>query len=236
VVQGVASTDALQIILSTYPQWKDSLRANATKTFLVVSDDESDMSAGEFTSQLLALDPPTFQGFKFDAIVAFSDPLDCFGFSCPSNNDCCYSPGFGCASYAAAEGQVYQDLAQQTMGVSGDLCAQDFDPTFADMAEGVIIGSQLSCEYEIPPPPEGETLDPTKVNVIYTPGGTTDEVSILNVPGGAADCGPEGGWYYDDPVNPTTIFMCPATCDVLQGDSEGKVDVLFGCATEVVPE
>src|SRR5262245_15744943 len=71
VVQGVASTDAFEVILATYPQWKSSLRPNATKTLAVVSDDNSDMSAAQFTASLLALDPPTFQGFKFDAIVSF---------------------------------------------------------------------------------------------------------------------------------------------------------------------
>jgi hypothetical protein len=29
--------------------------------------------------------------------------------------------------------------------------------------------------------------------------------------------------------------MCPATCDALQGVTMGTVNVVFGCATEVVP-
>jgi ribosomal protein L15 len=155
-VQTVNSNDALQVILATYPQWQPSLRPNATKTFVVVSDDNSDMSAADFTSQLLALDPPTFQGFLFHGIVANSDVFDCFGFSCPMNNPCCYAPGpIGCDSYGAAEGTVYKELAMQTMGISGDLCSQEFDPIFQDLAEGVIAASQLACEYAIPEPPMG---------------------------------------------------------------------------------
>ncbi len=237
VVQTVNSNDALQVILTTYPQWQPSLRPNATKTFLVVSDDDSDMSASAFTSQLLALDPPTFQGFLFHGIVANSDVLDCFGFTCPMNNPCCYAPGpFGCSSYGAAEGTVYKELAMQTMGISGDLCSQEFDPIFQDLAEGVISASQLACEYAIPEPPMGETFDPAQVNVLYTPGGQMMPQPIYNVPGGAQDCGPQGGWYYDDPVNPTMIMICPASCDALQNDPMGKVDVEFGCETVTVPQ
>src|SRR5262245_17184359 len=74
VPQNVGSTNALSVLLTTYPQWQTSLRPNATKTFVVVSDDNSSMSASAFTNQLLTLDP-TFQGFKFDGIVSFQDPF-----------------------------------------------------------------------------------------------------------------------------------------------------------------
>jgi hypothetical protein len=238
VVQTVNSNDALQVILSTYPQWKDTLRPNASKTIAVVSDDESDLSANDFTNQLLALDPPTFQGFKFDAIVSFDDPqaclTACFLSGCVGCGACCPS----CMPLAAAEGGVYKQLVQQTTGVIGDLCQQDFDPVFADMATSVVQGSGISCDYPIPAVPGGDPIDPTKVNVNYTPGGTMDSQPIGYVPGGQAACGAQnGGWYYDDPQNPTTIIMCPSTCAALQGDAMGKVEVLFGCDTVIaVPD
>ncbi|MBW2454059.1 MAG: hypothetical protein JRI68_06100, partial [Deltaproteobacteria bacterium] len=53
VQQSVGSNNALQLILATYPEWKDSLRQAATKTFVAVSDDDSDLGAGGFTDQLL---------------------------------------------------------------------------------------------------------------------------------------------------------------------------------------
>lgn len=237
VVQTVNSNDALQLILSTYPQWSSSLRPEATKTLAVVSDDDSDTGASAFTSSLLALDPPTFDGFKFDAIVSSTSPDSCiFGgcfFNCATcMNPCCDQSQF-CTPLSAEQGTVYQELIQQTTGVYGDLCSQDFDPVFQDMATAVVQASQLSCEYDIPEPPEGEELDPSLVNAQYIPGGGGPTVPILNVPG-AADCGAQGGWYYDDPVTPTQIIMCPATCDVLQADLEGQVDIIFGCATEVL--
>lgn len=237
VVQTVNSSDGLQVILATYSQWKDSLRASATKTFAIVTDDDSNMSAGDFTNQLLALDPPTFQGFKFDAIASSTSPDACiFGgcfFNCATcTNPCCNKAMF-CTPLSAEEGKVYKQLVQQTMGVYGDLCEQNFGPVFQDMATGIVQSAQLSCEYDIPPPPEGEMLDPTKVNVNYTPSGMMPgPIYAVMAPG---DCGTNGGWYYDNPAAPTKIIMCPKTCDVLKADTGGKVDVLFGCETQIAP-
>ncbi|MBK8936785.1 MAG: VWA domain-containing protein [Polyangiaceae bacterium] len=238
VVQTVSSSDSLQVMLNTYPQWSASLRPEATKTLAVVSDDDSSLDAASFTSQLLALDP-TFQGFKFDAIVSSTGPDECiFGgcfFNCGAcQNPCCDQSQF-CQPFSAEEGTVYKQLVQQTTGVFGDLCSQDFGPVFQDMATAVVQASQLSCEYDIPPPPEGETLDPGLVNVRYTPGSGDPATTIYNVPGGAGDCGAAGGWYYDDLVAPTQIIVCPTTCATLQGDANGQVDVLFGCETDIVP-
>jgi hypothetical protein len=242
VVQTVNSTDALEVILSTYPQWKDSLRPNATRTIAVVSDDNSTLGAGAFTTQLLALDP-SFTGFKFDAIVSIIDP-DSIQFTCLncafqgmlSCNNCaekCCDKMLGCTPLPADKGQVYIDLVQQTGGILGDLCIQDFGPVFQDMATGVVQSSQLSCDYDIPPPPMGEVLDPGKVNVNYTPSGQpTMPILFVDAP---ADCGALGGWYYDNPGAPTKIIMCPTTCDILKADSTGKIEVLFGCETVIKP-
>jgi len=76
--------DALERIVSTYDQWKDSLRPNSIKTVAVVSDDDSDMGANTFKSQLEALNADLV-GFKFDAIVSFDGPV----LSCFSGSSCC---------------------------------------------------------------------------------------------------------------------------------------------------
>ncbi|MDC3954722.1 vWA domain-containing protein [Polyangium jinanense] len=238
VVQTVASTDAFQQILNTYPQWKDVLRPNAVKTIAVVSDDDSDMSATNFKNQMIALDP-TFSGFKFDAIVSFTSgdlcPLECGFFACPNcANPCCNKVSPVCEPLSAAEGKVYKELVQQTGGVIGDLCTQNFDPVFNSMATAVVSEVKISCDYPIPVPPDGTTIDPTKVNVVYTNSNGT-KTTIYNVPTGQADCGNTGGWYYDVPGAPTKITMCQNTCAALQGDAGGKVEVLFGCETQVKP-
>jgi hypothetical protein len=222
VFESIGSTNGLEKLLQTYPQWQPSLRANATKTIVIVTDDDSDLGAGAFTSQLVALDP-TFMGFKFDGIVSFDDPI----LACLNFGPCC--------GISAAEGSVYKDLVNQTGGVIGDLCQQNFGPVFTDIATAVVSGSQIDCVYDIPDPGNGQMIDPTKVNVEYKPSPSAPEEPIYNVPGGAADCGPAGGWYYDDPTNPTQILLCPASCDHVQMSTDGSVSVIFGCETKIGP-
>lgn len=235
VVHTVNSTDGLQIILSTYSEWQAMLRPNATKTIAIVSDDDSDMGATDFMNQLVALDP-TFVGFKFDAIVSFETPDTCaFCFlNCAGCANSCCNKALLCEPISAAEGKVYKQLVQQTGGVIGNLCIQNFDPVFQDMAKAVVTDAKISCEYTIPTPPDGQTIDPTLINVVHTSGGGT-KTTIFNVPNGEVGCGVTGGWYFDDPVKPTKIIVCNNTCTALQSDMGGKVEVLFGCATEVKP-
>jgi hypothetical protein len=95
-----------------------------------------------------------------------------------------------------------------------------------------IQGAALPCAYQIPDPPEGEDLDFNQVNVQYTPGDGGQPVIIGKVDGEAA-CGPNGGWYYDNPAAPAQILLCPATCDIVSADTDGVVDVVFGCATKI---
>jgi hypothetical protein len=236
VVQTVGSTNALQLILDTYPQWQSSLRAQATKTIAVVSDDDSALNAASFTNQLLALDP-SFQGFKFDAIVAPYNlsPFACFNCSppnCAACDPCCGADSGFCMPLPADEGKVYKQLVSQTMGVIGNLCLQNFLPVFLDMATAVVSGSQVACVYDIPTPSMGE-IDYGKVNVAFKPNPNAPEQPIYYVPGGAADCDAAGGWYYDDPNDPSQILLCPATCNAVQLGEGGAITVKFGCQTIV---
>lgn len=95
-----------------------------------------------------------------------------------------------------------------------------------------IRANALGCEYDIPEPDEGEEIDPLKVNVTYTPGGGGAGQELPQADD-AADCGQLPGWYYDDPLEPTKIILCPASCNVVQGDTEANVSLVFGCPTVV---
>jgi hypothetical protein len=135
---------------------------------------------------------------------------------------------------AAEIGTVYNDLVKQTMGVAGDLCLQDFAPVFDTLAKAVISASGIECTWNIPPAPAGQTFNRQQVNVQYAKQGTAAQ-SVGQVSGQAA-CGMRSGWYYDDATNPTRILVCPATCGDLQNDPQAKLDVLFGCDTQLAPE
>ncbi len=93
-----------------------------------------------------------------------------------------------------------------------------------------IQSQALSCEFVIPPPPDGKQLDPTLVNVNYTSHGQGNPIKIPQATG-SADCGVGAGWYYDNAAMPTKILLCPASCQQVKGDTMAKVDVAFGCKT-----
>jgi hypothetical protein len=46
-----------------------------------------------------------------------------------------------------------------------------------------------------------------------------------------------GGWYYDvAPATgvPTRVQVCEATCSRFKTDQGGKVDLVFGCGTQII--
>lgn len=221
VVQGVGSTNALQVILDTHNLWFPSIRPGSIKHLVVVSDDESAMDAQSFHNAFVALNPE-YANYIFHAIVAFEAPEvgDCFlGANC-------------CAAFiplSEAVGQVYLNLVSQTGGVAGDLCDQEFGPVFDQISQNVQQTVPLACEWDIPDPPEGESFDPTKVNLELELDGVLE--SIYYVENEAACNGGDGWFYLPDAVNPQSIRICPETCIRTQNATDASVDILFGCDT-----
>jgi hypothetical protein len=101
------------------------------------------------------------------------------------------------------------------------------------MALTAIRGRSLSCDFPVPAPRPGEMLDPTRVNVTFTPG--TGTTTTFGQVANAASCGTTNAWYYDDPTHPTRIFLCPSACDTVRVDTNAKLEILLGCKTEIVP-
>jgi len=209
VNQSVSSHNAWDRVLSTHDQWGPMLREESSKHLLIVTDDTSNMSVDAFDGAFLALDP-SYADYLHHSVV------------CHSN----------CSS-AAGIGSRYIQLSNQTGGVAADLCDQDFQSVFDVLSTEVIGGTQLACEFPIPEPPNGETFNPDEVNVEFDDGlGGT--VSFPRVDDATQCAAVPDGWYYDVPAAPTTIVMCPQTCEQVQLAKNGSINIAFGCAT-VVP-
>jgi len=98
-----------------------------------------------------------------------------------------------------------------------------------------IRGARLACQFLIPEPTSGGTLDYGQVNVAFTNG---TKKSVVYYVKNAAGCdGSTGGWYYDvDPSagTPTKIVACPTTCSTFEAAPEGaSVGIALGCGTIV---
>ncbi len=231
--------------------WSEFLRPDSFKTFVEITDDDVSCNkygydfddgngvaggqrvAQDFDAALLALSPQHFgtaasRNYNWFSIVAMSENAPAsepWPPTAPIQTGEC-SPG------SDGAGTGYQGLSVLTGGLRWPTCRNDdFDAMFQAIAQGVIAGAQLSCEWDIPAPPAGQTFDKDLVNVRFTPGAGAPEDIFFHQ--SAGDCGPSGGWYYDDNTSPTRVLACDATCDVITRDENGRIDVLFGCETNV---
>lgn len=217
--------------------WKQELRPSATKTIVVVTDDNARLSATDFehfaggknpfntlTLPPGILDPSwngLFDGYLFSGIYGWGSTVD-------STVKCTYPD----TTTPPSSGPTYTTLVQQTGGVRAKVCdgAAAWQPFFDAVAQAVNDTAKLSCELAIPEPPSG-TIDPTLVNVGLVSAGVTTYVP--KVASAAACAG--GGFYYDNEQSPTKVILCKTTCDEAQAmvgpNKPGKIEVLFGCET-----
>jgi len=112
-------------------------------------------------------------------------------------------------------------------GTSGAFIIETGDPQatkndFAQVIDG-IRGAAISCDITIPPAPEGQVFDRSKVTVLYSSGGV--ETALVYDP----DCVQANAWHYDDPNDPKSVVLCQATCDSITSDPDANLLVQFGC-------
>ncbi len=227
VNEDVQSNDPLNDALARFPDYEAFLRPAASLHFVFVTDDESDLSAVDFRTRMRAL---TRTPFKAQVIAS------------PPGSTHCMFGGFcidGCADPdgdAAANGDQYWELAMLTGGSSYSICTNDWSALFADLSRAISVVRPLPCRYSIPVPPEGMSFDPFLVNVDYTAGdGTSARFPYVGNPDGSVECPVGGnGWYYDDPARPRTILLCVDTCNLIEDDAAARIDIAFGCATELI--
>ena len=103
------------------------------------------------------------------------------------------------------------------------MCEEDWTPLFTRLEEQVIEGADLPCSYAFPQDSQSFMFSPDEVNVYWTPPGGME--GVLPRVESVAECGAEPGWYYDDPVSPQQINLCPSSC----GEARGAVRLEFGC-------
>lgn len=104
----------------------------------------------------------------------------------------------------------------------------------ADLAAALkeIQKTTLACVFAMPEAQGPDPIDVDLVNLSYTPAGggpitigRVDDVSQCTAAGG-------WGWFYDDPINPNVIQLCPAFCDHVQQFDDGKIEIILGCETK----
>jgi len=109
-----------------------------------------------------------------------------------------------------------------------DLTTGSFNADTLTLAIAKIRGQALGCVYELPEPPQGETIDPGKVNVNLTLESTT---SALPKRADAANpCTDSGCWDYTDEGQ---VELIGKACMDVSNATNAKVDIVVGCDTIV---
>jgi hypothetical protein len=219
VNEDVQSNEPLADIRDRFDDYKDFLRPDAITHFVVVTDDESWLSASEFVTDMNGK-----LGHEFKVHVIASPPNE--SFQCTLLPILCTCMGNYGSS--AAPGNQHYKAAMMTGGLAFSICEDDWSVLFTELATAIGVSAPIPCELLVPEPAPGEILDPGLVNVVFTP---PDAPMGAPIPGkaDAGACGSGPGWYYDQPAQPTKIMLCPSSC--MAAEAGGALDIALGCET-----
>ena len=246
----IASTQPLEHVLGTLGQttgfregdarggepWRDFLRPEASKMFVVVTDDNARLSKALFehfrgpapavewrnpapASSVSTFLPPGLLEPEWGGLFDDYKMSGIYGYECPSANS----------------GPTYTEIITATGGVRADICAppSTWGTFFESIATEVVRATRISCDLAIPPPPAGLMFSPARVNVEVR--ATSSATALRKTTGGLAGCASlPNGWYFDDDKAPTRVLLCPEACDLAQGEAgtgDTSVQIQFGCET-----
>ena len=98
-----------------------------------------------------------------------------------------------------------------------------------------IVGqaAPLPCEFNVVnlTPPEGETLDLSRINVTLT-NQNNITTTIGQVPDESACPADQLAWHFDNASSPTAVHLCPSACNTIS--QAARVAVVVGCQNTVI--
>jgi hypothetical protein len=223
----IQSRDALTIFMNTLKTppaepWGPQVRAASKKLLVIVTDDDSEVTATAFEGD------PTTGILRRELNNAFDDYSfnGMYGWGSETNptTRCTYPADAGGIA-PAASGTVYTELVTKTKGVRGKICDPNEWNPFIDRLTALASSSRSrSCMIDVP----GGNAELEKVTVaIKNASGITP---IPRVPD-AGGCTQTGGFWVDTTAAAPRAILCAPSCkamrDVLTLDRTTKLQ--FGC-------
>jgi len=208
--------------------WSGRLRSDALPVFLVFSDDEGVMTADQFENWLFS-DPKHHFGtaaqrrYKFYSITGVLHRNDANDPWLPTED-----VQVGCNRFSQTN-SAYQDLSRRSGSLRFSLCQEpaklDFERAFKVIGEQLNEHSVIRCEYNVPSPPAGKSLDLDAVRAVHK--GADGVQHTLTRRSSAGDCKTHEGFYVDN----NRVKLCPTTCSTLTKAEDIGLVVDFGCET-----
>lgn len=249
----IESFDALNWVLDAYdeppakkalaalaPQgYSPWLRAGAKKVFLVLTDDnegnsgdDNPLTIDQFLQGLSQLssahfgsaEAPTFVFHSIIGLLEKPDPTQAYLPTEPVQTAKCT----GNAASIPDAGSLYQELSIKTGGLRFPICQfPGYDAVFRRIAEDVTLKTALRCDFEVPTPPAGTTLelDKVAVNQVRTNGSKIKLGQAANPEQCQADA------FY---IQSNRVWLCPEACDAVKADVGADVEVLFTCESQII--
>lgn len=234
----IGSTDSYTQITRTYNTrdehglapngWSAWLRPNAMKTFVEITDDNSNTSVANFETALFALTPKMFgdatkRNYTFHSICGVKE-------NTPANKP--YAAADPVVTTACSTAQnnsrIHQDLSKLTGGLRYPVCeTTSYDAVFQAVAQGVITGAQVSCNFPVPTAPMGKKYNLETAQLEYTPGNGGAK-KILNQVANAGACAANSFYIENNQVN-----LCGASCTEVTADSTAKIEFLLECFVQI---
>jgi hypothetical protein len=219
-----------------YSPW---LRAGAKKVILVLTDDnegnsgdDNPLTIDQFLQRLSQLSSthfgtPEAPSFVFHSIIGLlekSDPTQAYLPTEPVQTAKCTGNGASIPD----SGRLYQELSIKTGGLRFPICQfPGYDAVFRRIAEDVTSKTSLRCDFAVPMPPSGTTLELDKVAVNHVqPSGNKIKFGQAKVP---ADC--QADAFY---IENNRVWLCPEACDAVKADVGADVEVLFTCESQII--
>lgn len=214
--------------------WSAWLRNNAYKTFVEITDDDNTATPNDtyttFETNLFALDTvnkpfgtAAKRNYVFHAIIGLiennpvtapwmpADPLQTK--VCTGNGDT-----------VAATGQQHQQLAKATGGLRFPICQYTkFDTVFQTVAQGVVSGAQIACDFNVPDPPPMKEYILSTAQLEYTPGDGSASKILTQVADQSA-C--QADSFY---IANKHVYLCGSTCTEVQSVPGAKIEFLLDC-------
>ncbi len=206
VERAVGSNEPLEALIDQYWRYRDFLRPEASLHFVVVTDDDSALSAADFKQQMDRMVRKPY------VVHAVASP-DVDGQPCRTENATpqCENAGprTGAICGASAIGHEYWELASELGGEEISVCTKDWSKVFGPLLEAV-SPTEIPCSIDF-----SSELDLGATRVSLKLGEAAQRLTLV---AGPMSCGGNvSAFYFADRPDLVQLTLCPATCGVTRG-------------------
>lgn len=224
----IQSRDGLNVLLDSYPRYSLHMRTGAATHYLLITDDDTSRYDNPLMEGPNPPDIPEVPDFVDQMTARLGQTFVYHSIASPGID---LEPCSGDHGKATRPGAAQLELAQATGGTQQSICSQNWAPLFQSLAESLLETIPLSCEFDLPIPPDGASYAFDSVDIQLAAMGDPTVYTLARFPD-AASCGSVGGWHFDNAEQPSSIQLCPGACEFVGAARLPAIQVSLDCEIE----